>query len=317
MLKNVKIKKFTLLFCSLFLFQIVIFSQITDGEVKLKKIETDTVAAWKTGGFSGLNFSQTSLTNWASGGQNSLALNGLLNLFGVYKDSVNNWENILDIGYGFLQQATYKGIMKTDDRIEFNSKYGRKAFNDFYYAGLVNFRTQFSAGYNYPNDSVKISNFMAPGYLLAAVGMNYIPNSYFNVFVSPLTGRLTFVMDDNLSAQGAFGVEKGQKIKKELGGYVRVAFAKSDFSEGFFKNLSIASKLDLFSNYLKNPQYVDVNWENLIGMKVNKYITVSLNTQLIYDYDVKIDYNKSGSIDDDKAKVQFKEILGIGFMYKF
>ncbi|MEZ7866171.1 MAG: DUF3078 domain-containing protein [Paludibacteraceae bacterium] len=306
------------LFLGLYLiFGMVASSQITDAESKLKKVETDTVASWKKGGFSGLNFSQTSLTNWAAGGQNSLALNGLFNFFAVYKDTLNVWENTLDLGYGFLRQSSYDGIMKTDDRIEFNSKYGRKAFKNFYYAGLLNFRTQFSPGYNYPNDVDKISNFMAPGYLLAALGLNYIPNTYFNAFLSPLTGRLTFVLDEALSQKGAFGVAKGEKRKKELGGYVRLAFAKSDFKQGFFQNMSIGTKVDLFSNYLKDPQYVDVNWETLLGMKVNKYITVSLNTQLIYDHDVRIDYNQSGSIDDDSPRVQFKEILGIGFMYKF
>ena len=306
------------LFLGLYLiFGMVASSQITDAESKLKKVETDTVASWKKGGFSGLNFSQTSLTNWAAGGQNSLALNGLFNFFAVYKDTLKVWENTLDLGYGFLRQSSYDGIMKTDDRIEFNSKYGRKAFKNFYYAGLLNFRTQFSPGYNYPNDVDKISNFMAPGYLLAALGLNYIPNTYFNAFLSPLTGRLTFVLDEALSQKGAFGVAKGEKMKKELGGYVRLAFAKSDFKQGFFQNMSIGTKVDLFSNYLKDPQYVDVNWETLLGMKVNKYITVSLNTQLIYDHDVRIDYNQSGSIDDDSPRVQFKEILGIGLMYKF
>ena len=306
------------LFLGLYLiFGMVASSQITDAESKLKKVETDTVASWKKSGFSGLNFSQTSLTNWAAGGQNSLALNGLFNFFAVYKDTLKVWENTLDLGYGFLRQSSYDGIMKTDDRIEFNSKYGRKAFKNFYYAGLLNFRTQFSPGYNYPNDVDKISNFMAPGYLLAALGLNYIPNTYFNAFLSPLTGRLTFVLDEALSQKGAFGVAKGEKMKKELGGYVRLAFAKSDFKQGFFQNMSIGTKVDLFSNYLKDPRYVDVNWETLLGMKVNKYITVSLNTQLIYDHDVRIDYNQSGSIDDDSPRVQFKEILGIGFMYKF
>lgn len=294
-------------------------AQVTDGESKLKKLETDTVASWKTGGFTGLNFSQTSLTNWAAGGSNSVSLNGLFNLYAVYKDKTNVWENTLDMGYGLLQQSTNKGIMKTDDRFEFNSKYGRKAFKNFYYAGLVNFRTQFTPGYNYAADGskTKISNLLAPGYLLAAVGMNYIPNQYFNAFISPLTGRMTFVNDKDLSNMGAFGVEKGKSLRSELGGYARLAFSKGDFGEGFFKNMTIGSKLDLFSNYLKNPQYVDVNWENLIGMKVNKYITVSINTQLIYDFDVKYDSNHDGNLDGEKARIQFKEILGVGFMYKF
>lgn len=310
-------KKITFFAALLLIASVSLKSQITDAEKKLKLLETDSVSGWRTGGLTGLNVSQTALVNWVAGGQNSLSLNGLGSIFATYKNSKDVWENTLDVGYGMLQQASYKGVMKTDDRIELNSKYGRKAFKDFYYAGLVNFRTQFSPGYNYPNDSNKISGFMAPGYLLAAVGLNYIPNSYFNAFVSPLTGRLTFVLDKELSNKGAFGVDPGKKIKQEFGGYIRLAYSRSNFADGLLKNMTIASKLDLFSNYLKNPQYVDVNWEGLVGMKVNKYITVSLNTQLIYDHDILYDSNGDGDLAGEKAKIQFKEILGIGFMYKF
>lgn len=309
-------KKNSLLLSLFLLANLAVFSQITDGEAKLKKIETDTVASWKKGGITNLNLAQTSLVNWNAGGQNSVALNGLLSLFATYTDEKNVWENTLDLGYGLLQQKGY-GLMKTDDRIDFMSRYGRKAFKDFYYAGLLNFKTQFMPGYNYPNDSVKISNFLAPGYLLAAVGLNYIPNQYFNAFLSPLTGRMTFVMDEELSQMGAFGVDPGKNLRTELGGYIRLGFTKADFKEGFFKNFTVASKLDLFSNYLKNPQYIDVNWENILGMKVNDFITVTLNTHLIYDYDIKFDSNGDGSLEGEKARVQFKEILGVGFMYKF
>lgn len=311
-------KKSLLLIC-LFLITITTFAQITDAEANLKKIKTDTVASWKLGGISNVNISQTSLVNWAAGGQNSIALNGLLSLHANYTDSKNVWENSLDLGYGLLRQGEiYKGLMKTDDRIELTSKYGRRAFDSFYYAALLNFRTQFTPGYNYPNDSVKLSNFMAPAYVLAAVGLNYIPNKYFNAFLAPITGKMTIVNDNILYNQGAFGVEKGKKLKSELGGYLRVGFTKNDFKEGFFKNISITSKLDLFSNYLKDPQNIDVNWENLIGLKVNDFITISLNTHLIYDADVKIlTPQDDGSVAEGKARVQFKEILGIGFMYKF
>lgn len=312
-------RKISLLIGILFLCGTVSFAQlkIDDAEKKLKKLETDSVASWKKGGISTLNLAQTSLINWSAGGNNSIALNGALGLFATYADSLNVWENTLDLGYGLLRQSGYNNLMKTDDRIDLTSKYGRKAFKNFYYAALVNFHTQFAPGYNYPNDSIRISNFMAPGYLLGAVGLNYIPNAYFNAFFSPLTSKTTFVLDEFLSNQGAFGVEKGERIKAELGGYIRLGFAKNDFKDGFFKNISIASKLDLFSNYLKDPQYIDVNWETLLGMKVNDYITVSLNTHLIYDYDIKFDSDGDGDLTGEKARVQFKEILGIGFMYKF
>lgn len=293
-------------------------AQITESEKKLKTLETDTVAGWKTGGVTGVNLAQTALVNWAAGGQSSIALNGLFSLFANYKSPENAWDNSLDIGYGLLKQGQ-NNFMKTDDKIDFLSKYGRKAFSNFYYTALVNFKTQFSSGYNYPNDSVRISNFLAPAYMLVAVGLNFQPNSYFNAFLAPLTGKLTIVNDDALSAAGAFGVDPGKKSKQEFGGYARIIYSRNDFKTEFFKNVAFTTKIDLFSNYLKDPQNIDVNWENQLALKVNKYITVNLNTQLVYDADVKaaIDTNGDGIMDGEKAKVQFKEILGVGFSYNF
>jgi len=121
-------------------------------------------------------------------------------------------------------------------------------------------------------------------------------------------------MDEELSAMGAFGVEKGQRVKSEFGGYIRVIFSKNDFTAPFLRNIAFTTKIDLYSNYLKEPEKVDVNWETLIAMKVNKYITINLTTHLIYDYDVKFESELNPEGTD---KVQFKEIFGVGFSYKF
>ncbi|MBN2862697.1 MAG: hypothetical protein JXN62_06020, partial [Bacteroidales bacterium] len=74
------------------------------------------------------------------------------------------------------------------------------------------------------------------------------------------------------------------------------------------------TKIDLFSNYAHNPQNIDVSWETLIGLKVNKYITVNFNTHLLYDDDVKIAVSETESVG---SLVQFKEIFGVGFSYNF
>lgn len=292
--------------------------QVTEGESKLRKQATDTVQGWKTGAVVGANLSQTSLTNWAAGGQNSLAINGLFSAFANYKKDKTAWDNSLDVGYGLLKQGVKSDFMKTDDRFDLLSKYGRQAGKSFYYAALLNFKTQMTVGRDYAKDSAKISNLLAPAYILTAVGMDYKPNSYFSAFLAPLTGKLTIVSDKDLSAIGAFGVSPGEMMKGEFGGYLRAAFSKSDFKSELLKNLSLTSKLDLFSNYLKDPQNIDVGWENIIVFKVNKYITVNLNTHLIYDADILFDTNNSGAIDPaDHSLVQFKEIFGVGFMYKF
>jgi len=302
-----KTKIVTLLFVILLLPGFT-FSQITETEKHLKTVETDTIVGWKTGIVTGINLAQTALVNWSAGGESSVAFNGMLSTFANYKDTTSEWINTLDIGYGLMQQGANGKFIKTDDRFDLLSKYGVKAFSKFNYAILANFKTQFAPGYNYPNDSVKISGLLAPAYLLVAVGLNYVPDSYFNAFLAPFTGKMTIVNDNALSASGAYGVEPGKKLKGEFGGYARIVYTRSDFKSEILKNVAITSKLDLFSNYLKNPQNIVFNWENQLALKVNKYISATINTHLMYDANIRV----NGA----KAKLQFKEILGIGFFLK-
>ncbi|NLN30898.1 MAG: DUF3078 domain-containing protein [Bacteroidales bacterium] len=300
------------------LFFILIFSvraQVTEGEKNLRTLSADTAFGWKRGGLLSVSLAQTSLTNWAAGGQKSMAINGIFSHFANLKGEKFTWDNSLDLGYGLLKQGD-EGYKKTDDKIDFLSKYGRQALKNLYYAGLVNFKTQMQPGYKYDGEEkTKISNLFAPAYLLTALGLDYKPDAYFSAFIAPLTAKFTFVTDDDLSAAGAFGVKPGEKSRSEIGGYLRAIYSKSDFTSEFLKNVSFTTKLDLFSNYAHNPQNVDVSWETLIGLKINKYISVSFNTHLLYDDDIKIkvaDEEKSvGSL------VQFKEIFGVGFSYKF
>ena len=307
------------------LFAQVLTEEHLEAEKKLKVQKTDTIEGWKTGGVFSVNFTQVSLTNWAAGGDNSISLNGLTNLFANYKKGNSTWDNTLDLAYGLMKQGK-QGIRKTDDRVDFMSKYGQRAFKNWYYAALINFRTQMAPGYNYPDDSTKISNFLAPAYLLGAIGMDYKPNDNFNVFISPLTMRTTIVNDSKLADAGAFGVEKaeyndlgvkikdGQMFRSEYGGYLRTLL-KADV----MTNIKLVTKLDLFSNYSENPERIDVNWELLIALKVNEYISATISTNLIYDHDVDIavDENGDGVFDAFGPRTQFKEVLGIGLTYKF
>lgn len=287
-------------------------SQTTEAEGQLKKATTDSVASWQKGALFNLGFSQVSLSNWAAGGVNSVSGNVILNLHANYIGTKDSWENSLNMGYGLLKQNS-ADIQKTDDNLEFTSKYGRKATDHWYYAGLVNFKTQFTDGFEKPGDANPISTFLAPGYLLGAAGMDYKPTSYFTMFVSPLTSKTTFVMDDSLSAAGAFGVDAGENIRNEFGGYLRASFNKE-----IMKNITLTSTIGLFSNYVENPENVDVNWDLLLLMKVNKYITVSLNTNLIYDDNINIvrDEDGDGINEINGPRTQFKEVLGVGFSYK-
>jgi hypothetical protein len=313
-----KITKVILLFLGI---SQLAFGQVTEAEKALRTLNADTIQGWKKGGVFAVTLAQTSLTNWAAGGQNSVAINGLFSGFVNYKTGNSVWDNSLDIGYGLLKQGKNEEFRKTDDKIDFLSKYGQKAFKNVYYSGLVNFKTQMTPGYNYPSKKT-ISDLFSPAYLLVALGLDYKPNASFSAFVAPLTAKFTFVTNDSLSKEGAFGVTPGKAFKSEIGGYIRVIYTKNDFKAEFMKNISFTTKIDLFSNYADKPQNIDVSWETLLAMKVNKYISVNFNTHLIYDDNIliPIDRDKNGLFESDEIpgkRAQFKEILGVGLSYKF
>ena len=290
----------------------VVFTLITQTAISQT---ADTTQGWNKSGVFSLNMSQASFTNWAAGGQNSVALNGLLNLTANYKMGKSAWDNALTIGYGkMIQKGNDLGWVKTDDRIDFQSKYGHKATDKWFYSGLMSFRTQMDNGYNYPDTENRISALLAPAYLLFSLGMDYKPNPQFSMFLSPLTSKNTIVMDDELSAMGAFGVDPGKKFRPELGAYANIAYKKDEI----VKNVNFLTKLDLFTNYLKNPQNIDVSWEALLVLKVNQFLSATVNTQLLYDDDVliKVDEGSEGEPVMGK-RVQFKEVIGVGFTYKF
>ena len=150
-----------------------------------------------------------------------------------------------------------------------------------------------------------ISDFLAPAYLTAALGLSYQPNDYFNVLLAPVTGRMTIVTVDSL--RPVFSVDPDKSTRTEFGGYVRAVFSKNDFKPAWLRNITLTSKLDLFTNYLEEPN-IDVNWEVLIAMKINRFLSVNISTHLIYDEDIIL---------PDEGKVQFKELLGVGLSYNF
>lgn len=313
-----------LIFCFFIITFTDLFSQITEKEKELRNIGFDTTnMGWKTGGMFNLTFSQLSLTNWATGGENSYSGNILLNLFAKYNKKYLSLENYFDFGYGLMKQSSSK-YRKTDDKIDFSSKLGYMLQKKSFFTVLLNFKTQTMPGYNYPNDTVKISDFLSPAYLVFASGFDY-KTDVFSLFIAPITSKITIVNSPYLANLGSFGVDaaqydnngtlikKGKHSRVEYGGYI-----KSMFTFKHKEFITMSSKIELFSNYFKNPENIDIYWENLINIKLSKYLAFSLNTIMIYDDDIDITIkDKSGAITGKGPRLQFKEVVGIGFSYKF
>lgn len=291
MRKNILL--FSILLCS---FQLMAFT-------------SDVDTSWKSKYEASLGFSQTSFSNWAAGGENALSLNAMLSIFKDYAKGNVSWHNYLGLAYGVNMNQTTPKVRKTNDKIDFLTKGGIYAWKNWDYAGLFEFNSQFDKGYNYPNDSVPISKFMAPGYFQLSIGMNYKPVDYFSVFISPIGARLTVVNDVTLTSrpEGAYGIFGNNTTLWQIGGSLNAAFKKD-----IMKNVNLMSKLDLFSDYRHNPQNIIVGWENNILMKVNKYISLSLSTRLIYDDNIPY-IDKEGN--PHGARTQFRETFSVGLAY--
>ncbi len=263
---------------------------------------------WKLSGISGITFSQTTLVNWAAGGENSIPINFNLNGSLDYAKGKWAWDNDLALQYGVTYSDEYDW-RKNADKISFTSKLGYQINKKFYYSLLVDYNTQFAKGYNYPNTEQYMSKLMAPGYSNSALGIDYKPNDNFSIFFSPISTRFLFVMDDSLSNAGAYGIDPGDKIQVEAGSLLKVSMKKN-----VMKNVDIISVFDAFTPYNENFGNIDMNWDLLVNFKINEVFTATLNTTLRY-YDREHYVNSAGI--DEGPKIQFKEMFGLGVAYSF
>jgi len=300
---------------------ILLLSVVFLGVIALQAQDAAQDTTWKSVGVVSATFGQVNLSNWAGGGFNSITAAGNINLFANYKKGKGSWDNNIILAYGLLKQGE-GDVAKTDDRIDFSSKYGMESSwsPKWNYSLLGNFRTQFTEGLDASGN--RISDLMAPAYVLAALGMDFKPSDRFSLFLSPVTAKFTYVGDAFLAAAGAYGVEagtflvnaqgetvvdkKGSSSRSEFGGFLKAAY-----NQDVMENVNFVSRIDLFSNY-EDPQYIDMNWDSMVSMKVNDYITTSLGVTILYDHDVKITQDDGIG----RRRTQFREVFGVGFAYK-
>ena len=264
--------------------------------------------AWVLKGVTGLNMSQTAMANWSAGGENSIAGNAYLNASLTHKKGNWLWVTNMVLDYG-LSKTKSQGMRKSSDKIGLSTQLGYSTDNVWFYTLMGDLNTQFAKGYDYPDKEHQISNFFAPSYSNIALGMEWRPKSNYSLLLSPVSTKMTFVTDDYLSDLGAFGVDPGDHFKIEGG-----AFVKARAELPVMENVNLITTADFFTPYSKDFGNIDVNWDVLISMKINKVLSATINTTLKYDNDVK-------TFDDNGvkkgAKVQFKEVLGIGLAYNF
>ncbi|WP_297797671.1 DUF3078 domain-containing protein [uncultured Eudoraea sp.] len=277
----------------------------------------------------GFNINQVAFVNWNAGGENSIS--GIANLKFVrnYKFRYLKWNNELILGYGLNIQED-REPRKTQDIIRLTStfSYRRDTLSQWYYSVNTRFNTQFADGFNYPDRDNPISRFMAPGYLFFGGGPSFSPDGEdLNLYLSPTTLKATFVQDQTLANQGAFGVKRaiydldgniiteGEKKFIEFGILVTNTWEKE-----IAKNITMNHRLNLFTDYIRRFGNIDIDWELNFTFKVNDLFEANLGTHVIYDDDIRFDQVISDTgniIDPGVPKIQFRQVLAIGLAYNF
>ncbi len=288
-------KKLILSLLTLLFSHVIVFADNNDAD-------NDTIPSpWERGAEINVDLSQISLSNWAAGGENSIALNTHFDSFLTYSTETLEWENTLEVLYGLINREQEE-TRKSNDRLEFNSKLSREASERWDYSSLFYFRTQMAEGYDYPNDTVAISDFLSPGYIGLSIGMNYKPTEDYSIYFSPVAGRTTIVRNERLSQEGAFGVEPGDIYKHDFGGMIRVNY-KTDLME----NVKANTRLELFADY-KKPEKINMDLSSRLRLDINDYVKANLFIHMVYDHNSKIKKN-----DEEEVRLQLKQTFGLGF----
>jgi len=316
--------------------------KIDDIKKSLETTNKDTIA-WTHGGVLNAGINEGFLHNWAAGGElASLTVSGI---FHGYLNRLHNqdiWSNNLDLNYG-LNYAYSTGFLphKTDDRIDFTSKYGiRHDTSNLFFTGLFNFKSQFTKGYDYTRtnwDSASVSKFFAPAYFTTAVGIEYRRGSDISLFLSPVAGRLTVASTyyTDQSPQGAFGVPYNKTTYYQFGAYF-----SGRYQANLSKHVLYKTRLDLYSDYLAkdtkdstgkvikkdSPANITVLFDNFLSWKISKYLNATFG--LTFMYDNNIPYIKqpaptSGPNANQEVPgnnlgwLQINQVFTIGLEYKF
>lgn len=270
--------------------------------------DTTRTNGWTKKGKISFLFNQSSFDNWVTGGENNISGNLGINYDFNYKSENWSWDNKIIASYGLVRTKNSEFEKKTDDRLEFNSLAGKRAGGYWYYSAFVNFQTQFSKGYVYDTDAngkeirTEYTDFFSPAYLTFGPGLMWKKTDNFKFNLAPISSKITFVTEElreQYAGVNYFGVDEGKTMRYELGFY-----ASGYYKFNLFENVSAENILSLYSNYLEDPQNVDLDYQLNLVMTINKFLSTNLIVQTVYD-------------DNAFRGLQIRQVFGLGVNYNF
>ena len=286
--------KFFLLASFLFINHIFLSqnSQENTDYIIQKEIElTNDSSYWDNHSVLNFGFNRVRLNNWAAGGQNFMELHGLANLRFDYRHNKFHWNNFINLQFGVIKSGygNQGEWLKNDDLFEIRSKFSRRTKNLWDYTFLIDIRSQFTYGYYTEADRSAnnyMDNFLSPIYPIFGFGFDYHASNHLNFDLSPFTAKSTIVIDDSLSQIGVFGLKPNEKIRTEAGLFLNLIYTHDSLFR--IKNLHFMTDVTVFGNYLESPGNLDITCEVLAAYHFNDFFSLTVQSFLIYDHDIKI-----------------------------
>lgn len=297
-----------LLYTSIFFYHVC-----TAQESHTSEIIPEQKSLWILEGSTNLKLAQSAMSNWVSGGENFMAINGILDLIGGYDDTIRHrWMNQFRLEYGITRYGGEKRyLMKNTDLLRFNSTYSRTIAKRLSLSASVLFNSQIAQGFKYVEiktdstliiDMIFVSRFMSPGFLEPSLGLTYLPvgesakdKNAWAIMLFPISGKFTYALDEkSVKWRSITENEKGKDyVRAEVGSRI-----STNFNKEIMNNLTLNSNLMAFASFQKFT-HIDITFNMLVNMRVNKYIGSSLSVNLLYD-------------DDTIGKLQFRNLLNVG-----
>ena len=274
---------------------------------RTKTLEVEQIkrAKWFYRGSAILQFSQNFVSkNWYKGGNSNVAILGIAEGSIKYDNHSNiQWENSGEwrAGFNSVSGDTLRKISTNDDLLRLQSKLGLKAFNKFYYSASVEFQTQFFHTFDAINSPTLKTTTFSPVRFNINLGLDYKPHKGVSIMLAPISYKFIYVMDTSRIDQTQFGVKPERKSLNEIGSSLTVTYHYRPID-----GLELDSRFYFYTNYQK----VEMELELVANFIINRYFSARLSLYPRYD-------NTAILPDKEKAQLQFKEFLSVGFSHKF
>lgn len=265
----------------------------------------DSRSPWRREANLSLQLTQNYATeNWHQGAANAFAMLWAAKAFANYNKGNLSWENNAEwrVGVSTVSGDTLRKMNTTDDIFKIYSKFGYQVHKYWYVSIFADFRTNFFPNFQ-KNSNHLNTTFLTPIRYNMGLGIDYKPLKGLSVNISPVTYKLTYAFNTDVECidVNALGIETGSNMLNEVGSSVRVEWKWRPLRE-----IELETKFYFFTNY----KQVETELEIDVDFYINKYMSAKILLHPRYDGTVE-------STTDDKSRLQFKELISVGFAHTF